>query len=608
MKNILLFIFLFMISINVYADENDTFFMSRTFTDVFAVQEYSSGGKRLYYAKQYLMTKNNITEIGYCIELGANLGATYYSSTSDYNLVGLSDEDARYIKLVAYYGYQYNNHYDYKYYLATQEIIWEYLSGDEIYWVNGESYDASRINVDSMKEEILYLVNRHDIKPDIEYSDISYGDTVTLYDNNNILDEYNVVSASNCNYQKYNDRLVITATNFDDVEISLARNIIKNETDVFFYSDNSQNIMTSGIVDNNLVSYRFNNNGIKLKINKKDYDTKDNIKNSNISFKLFDIDNNEYVNYNNSDIININEDGYIVVDNIYNKRYRLEEVDKDIDNYLYNNNPLEFSIDIDNLVYDNDYGYMYEVDFYNYKPKGSIEINKKGEEFIVDNNNYYYQEVNLSDVYFDIITKQDIIYNGNNYIKDDVILSVKTDDKGIIFVEDLPLGKYIVKEINTSNNYILDDNLYEVNLKYKDPYTNYISSSLVINNYLKKGSIEIVKIDSSNYKYIEGVTFVVYDSNNNIIYKGKTDKDGKIILNNLVYGKYYIKEVLAKDGYMLDDKIYSVVIDDDNINNYIEIANNKIMPPKTGNINLDIILIIFVIICYFSIKHIKSMI
>ena len=59
---------------------------------------------------------------------------------------------------------------------------------------------------------------------------------------------------------------------------------------------------------------------------------------------------------------------------------------------------------------------------------------------------------------------------------------------------------------------------------------------------------------------------------------------------------------------MLDDKIYSVVIDDDNINNYIEIANNKIMPPKTGNINLDIILIIFVIICYFSIKHIKSMI
>ena len=607
MKKIIVFIFLFMLCISVKAKENDTFYMSRIYSNVFAVQEYSTGGRRMYYARQYLMTKNNITEVGYCIELGADLGAEYYSSTSDYNLVGLDEESSNYIKLLAYYGYQYEDHYDYRYYLATQELIWEYLSGDEIYWVNGESYDASRIDVESMKDEILYLVNRHNIKPQFDYVDINYGNSVTLSDNNNILDQYEVIDIKNGSYRINGNNIIITSTNFNDVEITLARKIIKNEKDVFLYSDISQNIIIPGVVGNNLVTYKFNNNGIKLKINKKDYDSGDNIYNSNVGFRIFNVDNDEYLIYDDIDTFDVNDEGFVIIPNIGEGNYRLEEVDNGIEEYLYNEEALEFNINIDDLFYNNYYGYYYEVDFYNYKPKGSIEINKKGEEFIVEDNDYYYKDVYLEDIEFDVITKQDIFYNDINYKSNDVILTVKTDSNGQVVIDNLPLGLYIIKEVKTNDNYYLDDNLYEVNLEYKDAYTSIISNKLDINNYLKKGRLEICKIDSESRNTLEGVLFVVYDINNRILFEGKTNKEGKIILDNLIYGTYYIKEISSIEDYIIDNKIYEVIIDDNNKYQYLEIVNDRIKPPKTGNKYLDNILAIFIIISFLSIKKIKIM-
>ena len=39
-----------------------------------------------------------------------------------------------------------------------------------------------------------------------------------------------------------------------------------------------------------------------------------------------------------------------------------------------------------------------------------------------------------------------------------------------------------------------------------------------------------------------------------IIYQGKTNVDGMIELNDLVYGIYKIKEVMASNGYLLNEQ------------------------------------------------------
>ena len=76
----------------------------------------------MYLAQIYEMHKNGEVYIGYCIELGAKLNATTYSSTYDYSKLNISSEDAEYLKLVAYYGYKYSNHNDYNSYFRN--YIW----------------------------------------------------------------------------------------------------------------------------------------------------------------------------------------------------------------------------------------------------------------------------------------------------------------------------------------------------------------------------------------------------------------------------------------------------------------------------------------------------
>ena len=50
-------------------------------------------------------------------------------------------------------------------------------------------------------------------------------------------------------------------------------------------------------------------------------------------------------------------------------------------------------------------------------------------------------------------------------------------------------GKYYVKEIETLDNYVLDENTYEAELVYKDQYTPTIFYSKAILNILKTGKI-----------------------------------------------------------------------------------------------------------------------
>ena len=71
------------------------------------------------------------------------------------------------------------------------------------------------------------------------------------------------------------------------------------------------------------------------------------------------------------------------------------------------------------------------------------------------------------------------------------------------------------------------------------------------------------------------VEFELLDKNKKVIKKLKTDKNGNMIVDDILEGKYYLKEVRAKDGYVLDDKLIEIDIKyQENIE--IEISNNKI--------------------------------
>lgn len=70
--------------------------------------------------------------------------------------------------------------------------------------------------------------------------------------------------------------------------------------------------------------------------------------------------------------------------------------------------------------------------------------------------------------------------------------------------------------------------------------------------YLKNETkIIILKQDEETNEKLEGVEFELLDENKNVVYNGlKTDKDGKINIENIIPGRYYIRETNTKDGYL----------------------------------------------------------
>lgn len=73
--------------------------------------------------------------------------------------------------------------------------------------------------------------------------------------------------------------------------------------------------------------------------------------------------------------------------------------------------------------------------------------------------------------------------------------------------------------------------------------------------------IIIEKIDSQTGEKLANVEFQLLDENKDVVYTGlKTNKDGKIIIQNLNPQKYYIKETKTIDGYEIYEDLIEVDI------------------------------------------------
>lgn len=291
----------------------------------------------------------------------------------------------------------------------------------------------------------------------------------------------------------------------------------------------------------------------KIKIIKVDENDK-RVKKAGIKFKIKNIDTNKYVcqkiTYPNDKTVceyETTSDGTLITPYPLNYgNYQVEELDQKITGYLWNKTPLKFSINENSNMIKNGEDSIIELKFKNTEVKGKIVINKVGEKFIISNNKYSYSNTKLAKVEFGIYDKN------RNLIK-----KIYTDKNGNAEIDDLKLGIYYIKELQTLKGYILDNKEYKIELTYKDQYTSVVTNKINLNNYLEKGKLEFTKTDLINGEVIPNTIIEIYTDNDKLIFTGKTDKNGKIIINNLKLGKYYILEKEAATGYTItDEKVY----------------------------------------------------
>ena len=245
--------------------------------------------------------------------------------------------------------------------------------------------------------------------------------------------------------------------------------------------------------------------------------------------------------------------------------YKLEEVDQKIDGYLWNQTSHEFSIDENSkLRTDSEYGIIFDTDFENQRVYGEVKITKTGEVAVITENGFEFNSKSLEGVKFGLFASEDIIWNGNVVAKKDSKIAEKTTDKdGNIKFDKLYLGKYYIKEISTLDEYVLDENKYSFELKYKDQYTPVIVYSKAILNTLKTGKLEFTKTDFSEDKTLPDTLIEIYTENDELVFSGRTDSEGKIVIDRLPVGmKFYILEKEAPKGYKINtEKMYFEIKD-----------------------------------------------
>ena len=139
----------------------------------------------------------------------------------------------------------------------------------------------------------------------------------------------------------------------------------------------------------------------------------------------------------------------------------------------------------------------------------------------------------------------------------------KTDEKGQIKIENLPLGTYNYQEIKAPLGYIRDTNIYSFEITYKDQFTPIISIVKKQVNSKVLGKFELTKYSKGSMEKLAGAKYRIWSKENNTHKEGEifdktftTDKNGKIVVNSMELGEYYCQEIKAPYGYILDDKTY----------------------------------------------------
>ncbi|MGN0993468.1 MAG: SpaA isopeptide-forming pilin-related protein [Bacilli bacterium] len=567
----------------------------------------------------------------------------------------LTKEKYNKVRLLAFYGYGYKNegvdHTSKKWYGITQVLIWRVMRPDLVWTFkeNRNSVPNTNLYKDEVSE-INKLVNNHGKVSSFAgvTKNMLIGDSITLTDSNNVLKDYSRVNVPKTVLIKENgNKVTITAIKQGNEEINYSfRNGIINPV-ALLTSSNYQDIITRGI-PSDLPYFQFKVNVTGGVVNLQKIDE---LSNKNTPQGEATLKDAVYEIYDSNDKkvgeITTDSKGYGKTILDYGK-YKLKEVKAPI-GYELSDKTYEFEINKDSTninlevkdkvisgkvilsknkggageVMSLEEGASFEVIDSFGKVIDTITTDKNGiaqislpygkysihqikgslgyvysEDIEIDIKESKIYKVNISNLKLSklkfIKTDKDTGKRLSNAIieiyKDDNTLfyTGKTNKEGVLEVSDLEIGKYYIIEKEAPKYYRLNTEkiYFEVSENGKIIKIN-------MQNERKKGTLEFYKIDSVTGERLAGVLvrIVSLEDNKNIFY-GRTDKNGKIQINNLNAGKYYIYEEKELRGYLKEEKTILFELVNDNELIRVSMTNQRfIKVPNTLKNEINLIVI-----------------
>lgn len=325
----------------------------------------------------------------------------------------------------------------------------------------------------------------------------------------------------------------------------------------------------------------------KLKIVKKDDETKRPVLVAGTEFKIYDLDHEKYVEQVTTYPTTVthksyftDSQGYLILpNNLSIGHYRIEEVTAP-DGYTLNQNYVEIAVD-SNTAYQMDSvsgDVVIEVDYENHPVKGKLTVYKKGEMLAGFNKDFIYEEQFLKDAVFEVYAAEDIYSpdyqkdaDGNRivvYAKDTLVTTITTGEDGMAVAENLPLGAYRVVEKTAPEGFVLNPEAAEVVFVYEGQDTPVVEQEVTVGDERQEVAITVEKQDAENGAVVAGAVFGIYN-------KEDITADGKVIVAadtllqemtsdekgqagctlDLPLGSYYVKELKAPAGYVSSNEV-----------------------------------------------------
>ena len=326
----------------------------------------------------------------------------------------------------------------------------------------------------------------------------------------------------------------------------------------------------------------------KLKIIKKDDETKKSVLLANTEFKVYDLDHQKYVEqvttYPSTKVHKsyfTDENGYLILpNNLKIGNYRIEEVTAP-EGYTQSSAYVTVAVDTNTayMIDPTSGDAIIEVEYENHPVKGELTIFKQGELLTGYDQDFQYELCGLKGVTFEVYAAEDIYTadhqvdeNGNRtlyYAKDALVAKATTDEDGYAYVKDLPLGEYYVKESEAPEGFVHNENSEKAVFVYADQNTPVVFDQVSFTNERQKVSISVEKQDADNGNVVPGAVFGIYNAEDII------NKDGQVIVKadtllqemtsdeegqakctlDLPLGQYYVKEIHAPAGFVSSDEI-----------------------------------------------------
>ena len=153
------------------------------------------------------------------------------------------------------------------------------------------------------------------------------------------------------------------------------------------------------------------------------------------------------------------------------------------------------------------------------------------------------------------------------FTTENAIQTTVTAADGSFSFEKVPYGTWVIREIESPTGFVLSEEEITVAIGAVDEVV-----EIEFVNYFIKGNIELTKVDKDYPdSKLTGAEFEVYSDTNG---DGKLDNGDKLLgtmteldggvyqMKELRYGKYLVREKTAPTGFVLDENVYSVSIEE----------------------------------------------